>query len=250
MRRVLCVAALAAAYSVGLGVLPVTAQEANNPNNQPATTAAEQANQGAGKQGNSESAQATEGQTEDGKQVVRKPVIADDQNSVQQAAATERPLHEHPTLVQMLFRNNEMRGSRGLWGHRINPALTSAAQDHASYMARTRDFSHYGNGGPNGRAARYGFAGGVLENIAWGYGDVNSTFNTWRASSGHWANMTSSTTDAGFGFAVAADGTPYWVAVYGTASGAAVTAPAAQPAAAAATTTYQNTGRRGIFRRR
>ncbi|MFM8250383.1 MAG: CAP domain-containing protein [Planctomycetota bacterium] len=249
MRRVPIVAALAAALCAGLGVSAVTAQEAANPNNQAAATAEQQANQGTGKQGNSDSAQSTEGQTEDGKQVVRKPVIADDKNSVQQAAATERPLHEHPTLVQMLFRNNEMRGTRGLWAHRINPALTSAAQDHASYMARTRDFSHYGNGGPSGRAARYGFAGGVLENIAWGYGDVNSTFNTWRNSSGHWANMTSSTTDAGFGFAIAADGTPYWVAVYGTAGDAAGSVPAAQPAAAA-TTTYQNNTRRGLFRRR
>jgi len=149
----------------------------------------------------------------------------------------------------MLFRNNELRGSRGLWAHRINPALTHAAQDHASYMARTRDFSHYSNGGPSGRAARYGFGGGVLENIAWGYGDVHSTFNTWQNSSGHWANLTSSTTDAGFGFAVSADGTPYWVAVYGTSGGA----PAAAPAAATQTTTAvsnQSSGRRGLFRRR
>ncbi|MGE3776227.1 MAG: CAP domain-containing protein [Pirellulaceae bacterium] len=139
---------------------------------------------------------------------------------------TARPVFEHPVLLQMLSRNNQLRRSRGLWAHRLHPALTQAAQDHANYMARTHDFNHYSNAGPSGRAFRYGFRGGVLENIAMGYGDVATTFYGWQTSGGHWANMTSQTTDAGFGYAVSQSGTPFWVAVYGT-------APAESPAPAA-----------------
>lgn len=129
----------------------------------------------------------------------------------------EKPLHEHPVVLKMLARNNELRAARGLRPHRINPALTKAAQDHAAYMARTRVFSHYSNGGPGGRAVRHGFGAGVRENIGYGYGSVENMFTTWFNSSGHWANMMSNTADVGFGYALSPSGTPYWVAVYGTA---------------------------------
>lgn len=131
--------------------------------------------------------------------------------------AAEQPIHKHPTLQKMLSRNNQLRQARGLRPHRINPALTKAAQDHAAYMARTRVFSHYSNGGPGGRASKHGFGSGVLENIGYGYGNVETVFSGWHNSGGHYANMMSGTTDAGFGYAVSPDGTPYWVAVYGTA---------------------------------
>lgn len=164
-------------------------------------------------------------------QVVNKPVVDEKQAAQKEAAQGEqkgepkdgekvdadRPLHEHPTLLKMLARNNQLRQNRGLRPHRINPALTKAAQDHAAYMARTRVFSHYSNGGPGGRAVRHGFGAGVMENIGYGYGNVEHAFSGWYNSSGHWANMMSNTSDAGFGYAVSPDGTPYWVAVYGTA---------------------------------
>lgn len=134
-----------------------------------------------------------------------------------EGAAEEKPLHQHPTLLKMLARNNQLRQSRGLRPHRISPSLTKAAQDHAAYMAKTRVFSHYANGGPGGRAVRHGFGSGVLENIGYGYGNVENMFTTWTNSGGHWANMMSNTSDAGFGYAQSPDGTPYWVAVYGTA---------------------------------
>jgi uncharacterized protein YkwD len=129
--------------------------------------------------------------------------------------AKRAELHEHPTLLRMLARNNELRRRVGLRPHRINPALTKAAQDHAVYMARTGSFSHYSNGGPQGRAARWGFGGGVRENIAMGQSDVGSAFNSWQNSSGHWASIISGTSDAGFGYAVDRGGRGYWVAVYG-----------------------------------
>src|SRR5687768_4877679 len=48
-----------------------------------------------------------------------------------EAVVVEKPLHRHPTLLSMLRRNNEIRRRLGLAPHRINPALTKAAQDHA-----------------------------------------------------------------------------------------------------------------------
>jgi uncharacterized protein YkwD len=127
----------------------------------------------------------------------------------------EPELHEHPTLVSMLQENNRMRASVSLPPQQMSPELTKAAQDHANFMARTGSFSHYSNGGPSGRAARYGYHGGVAENIAMGYSNVASAFRGWRSSSGHWANITNNAPLAGFGFAISSNGTCYWVGMYG-----------------------------------
>ena len=132
-----------------------------------------------------------------------------------EAPAVKVPLHEHPTLLAMLRRNNELRRGVGLKPQRINALLTQAAQNHARYMARTGGFSHYSNGGPWGRARRFGFFGSVRENIAMGHRNVANAFVGWRNSSGHWASITSNTSDVGFGYAISKGGTPYWVAVYG-----------------------------------
>lgn len=137
----------------------------------------------------------------------------------------------------MLTRNNSIRTTRSLQPHKENAALMAAAQDHARYMARNRVMSHHSNAGPAGRAARRGFGAGVLENIAYGYSSVDGVFTTWTNSGGHYANMTSLTTDAGFGWAIAVDGTPYWCAVYGT-------PPGESPPTAPPTSTGSNSGRR------
>lgn len=205
--------------------------------------------------------------------VVNKPVIDEKKLNalpLEQAAQERKatPLVEHPTLLGMLLRNNQIRARVGLRAHRMNAQLTNAAQDHANYMARTGDFNHYSNLGPGGRASKYGFRVGVLENIAYGYGSIDSAFTTWQNSGGHWANMSSHTTDAGFGYALSANGTPYWVAVYGTApnppknesevqhvsaevpvEGAEANA-ATESNAAPANYSYSNGGNRGLFRRR
>ncbi len=130
-------------------------------------------------------------------------------------SVVKRALHEHPTLLKMLDRNNVLRRSAGLPPHRISPALTKAAQNHAWFMARTGAFSHESNGGPMARAQRYGYRSLVRENIAMGQMNVSHAFSSWRSSGGHWANITSHTRDAGFGFAIAPNGDRYWVAVYG-----------------------------------
>jgi uncharacterized protein YkwD len=136
--------------------------------------------------------------------------------STKQEEKTARvPLHQHPTLLSMLRRNNELRRRMGLRPQRINPLLTKAAQNHAWFMARTGSFSHYSNRGPWGRARRFGFGGQVRENIALGQGNVLSAFRSWRNSSGHWASIISDAPEVGFGYARNASGSPYWVAVYG-----------------------------------
>ena len=142
---------------------------------------------------------------------------ASQSQAASQAIAQPRPLHRHPTLLGMLQRNNAIRKRVGLFPHRMNPALAAAAQDHANYMARTGQFSHYTNGGPQGRANKYGFGGGVLENIATG-GGVDTAFSMWTASGAHYASMVSRTTDAGFGYAVGPNGATYFVGIYGTGS--------------------------------
>lgn len=122
-------------------------------------------------------------------------------------------------IWSMLTRNNSIRSSRGMRPMTLSSRLTAAAQNHANYMARTGGFSHYSNGGPQGRAAMYGFRGGVRENIAMGQPTVDSAFNTWTASGGHYANMMSHSDVAGFGYAVGNNGQAYWVAVYGNNDG-------------------------------
>lgn len=125
-------------------------------------------------------------------------------------------LHEHPTLVAMLTKSNELRQRVGLKPHRMNAKLTKAAQDHANYMAATHTMDHYNNGGYQGRAVRHGFRGFVLENIAMGQPSVDSVFNTWQNSGGHWAAIISNTAEAGFGYQISANGTCFWCSVYGT----------------------------------
>jgi len=134
-----------------------------------------------------------------------------------QAAPQARPLHRHPTLFGMLTRNNNVRRRVGLRPHRMNPALAAAAQDHANYMAQTGQFSHYTNGSPQSRANKYGFGGGVLENIATG-GGLDNAFVMWQNSGAHYASIVSNTTDAGFGYAVGPNGSTYFVGIYGTGS--------------------------------
>ena len=137
-----------------------------------------------------------------------------------QASPQVRPLHRHPTLFGMLTRNNNIRRRVGLRPHRMNPALAAAAQDHANYMAKTGQFSHYTNGSPQSRANKYGFGGGVLENIATG-GGLDNAFVMWQNSGAHYASIVSGTSDAGFGYAVGPGGATYYVGIYGTGSAGA-----------------------------
>ncbi len=139
--------------------------------------------------------------------------------AAKKAAAKPTALHQHPTMVTMLQRSNGIRGRVGLRGHRLNPALCQAAQNHAEYMASTGSFSHYTNGGYIARARRFGFRGGVRENIGWNYANIDQAFTGWQNSGGHYAAIVSGeTSDAGFGYAKSPNGQTYWVSVYGAAT--------------------------------
>lgn len=121
----------------------------------------------------------------------------------------------------MLDHNNHLRSTEKLSHHKLSIELTRAAQDHAQYMAeqhnmQAEEFEHRGhNGSPGRRAGKYNYRGIVQENLARGYSDIDQVFAAWKVSPDHWKAITSNTLDAGFGYAVANDGTTYWVSVYG-----------------------------------
>ncbi len=130
-------------------------------------------------------------------------------------------LVDHPTIKAMCVANNKIRKEKTLANHTLLEELTKAAQDHAWYMARMHsngdeDFNHRGgNGNPGIRASRYAFQGTVKENIARGYNTIDDTFKAWLTSDSHKEAICSDTEMVGFGYAIASDGTTYWVAVYG-----------------------------------
>jgi uncharacterized protein YkwD len=144
-----------------------------------------------------------------------------EQQKVTSQAAVPKPLYQQPVMVTMLNRSNGIRSRVGLRAHRLNPALCQAAQNHAEYMAATGSFSHDTNLGYVGRARRFGFRGGVRENIGWNYASVDQAFGAWQGSGGHYAAIASpETTEAGFGYARSRTGQTYWVSVYGAATAA------------------------------
>jgi len=151
----------------------------------------------------------------------KEPQKTTNDQETKKAAATKVPLYQHPTMVTMLQRSNGIRGRVGLGGHRLNPALCQAAQNHAEYMAATGSFSHDTNLGYVGRARRFGFRGNVRENIGWNYANIDQAFAAWQASGGHYAAIVGpDTSEAGFGYARSRSGQTYWVSVYGAATAA------------------------------
>jgi uncharacterized protein YkwD len=198
MRTSLCLAALLLAPVAFAADMPMAADAKTE-----TTTAA------------AESATQTESAKSEAKTEAANAESADTSQSGQTAETERKRLfHRQPIFLGMLRRNNDIRRRAGLFPHRINPALTAAAQDHANYMARTGQFSHYTNGGPQYRANKFGFRGGVRENIAYGTRSIDGAFNMWQNSGAHYASIVSGTSEAGFGYAVGAGGQVYWVGVY------------------------------------
>jgi uncharacterized protein YkwD len=112
-------------------------------------------------------------------------------------------LHEHPTLVRMVERNNELRQRHGLSPQRVSPRLTLIAQRHAEWMARTGNFSHnYNHPYP--------------EIIYWNARSITDAFNGWMNSGPHRGIILSGTNSVGYGFAIADNGQTYWCGVFGS----------------------------------
>ncbi|PHS13999.1 MAG: hypothetical protein COA78_06350 [Blastopirellula sp.] len=125
-------------------------------------------------------------------------------------------LHNHPTLVKMWEHSNKLRRDYGLAEQKISPALTKAAQDHAWYMAKTGEFSHYTNLGPSGRVRKHKYAGNFNgEILIYGSKTIKSAFNGWLNSPGHRVILLGGGKEVGYGYAISKNGTPYWVGVYG-----------------------------------
>jgi uncharacterized protein YkwD len=80
--------------------------------------------------------------------------------------------------------------------------------------------SHTGSNGSSltDRMAAIGYTGWTAlgENVAAGYGSVDSVMTGWMGSTGHRANIVSANfTHVGFGRADSSRGTPYWTQNFG-----------------------------------
>jgi hypothetical protein len=96
---------------------------------------------------------------------------------------------EEAELLRLL---NAYRSQNGLSTLVATPLLNQVAYDHSLDMATHGYFSHASLDGrsPFDRMEAAGYRGGYMaENIAAGYADAASTFEQWRTSAGHDANM-------------------------------------------------------------
>ncbi|HML22381.1 MAG TPA: LysM peptidoglycan-binding domain-containing protein [Aggregatilinea sp.] len=100
---------------------------------------------------------------------------------------------------------NAYRVAHGLAPLSINASLMAAAQNHASWMAATRTYSHTGDGGssPQSRANAAGYSGYVLENFFLGASaSSQDAVSWWDTSPVHKADMLATPhTEVGAGFA-------------------------------------------------
>ncbi len=128
---------------------------------------------------------------------------------------------------QIIAQTNEFRQSHGLEPVSTDPALTSAAQYFADFMARTGKYGHHADGQrPAERAEEHGYTYCiVLENIAYRFSTADFTtqqladgFVTgWKESPGHRKNMLDpDVTETGVAVAEGAtDGKYYAVQMFG-----------------------------------
>jgi hypothetical protein len=96
--------------------------------------------------------------------------------------------------------------------------LESAAQKYAEHLMATGRVGHYVGSSPSDRLRRAGYAWSTwAENVAWASPDARQSFQVWRSSGGHNANILGAFREVGFG-----QSGRYWVAVYGTPAVASV----------------------------
>jgi uncharacterized protein YkwD len=147
------------------------------------------------------------------------------------SVAIARPLRSPQTIAQtsqstyeseLLRLTNLERQKAGLAPLRLSSQLKSAAQNHATDMARNNYFSHTGRNGSRmvdrikATGYTYGYVG---ENIAAGRPSPVATIAQWMNSSGHRANILNPNfSEIGFGYANTSDSRyqHYWVQVFGS----------------------------------
>jgi uncharacterized protein YkwD len=116
----------------------------------------------------------------------------------------------HINRTEILSEHNKERSVRNAEPLKSDPVLQERAQKWAELMARRHSLTHSRlqlDGTP------YSSMG---ENIAMGYPTIDSVMDGWMESPGHKRNILSKRyTHAGFGYAKAKDGSPYWCAQFG-----------------------------------
>jgi uncharacterized protein YkwD len=120
----------------------------------------------------------------------------------------------------MLGQVNSQRAAAGVAPVALCPRLLLAAQLHSQDQAARNTMSHTGSNGSSltDRMAAIGYTGWTAlgENVAAGYGSVDSVMSGWMGSAGHRANILSANfTHVGFGRADGSRGTPYWTQNFG-----------------------------------
>ncbi|MCC6226965.1 MAG: CAP domain-containing protein [Microthrixaceae bacterium] len=120
----------------------------------------------------------------------------------------------------MLGRINAHRASSGLGALTACGTLRSAAIAHSNDQAAHNNMTHSGSDGSTmvTRAERAGYSGWMAlgENVAYGYGSVESVMAGWMSSPGHRANiLNAGYTHVGLGRATATNGTLYWTQDFG-----------------------------------
>lgn len=118
------------------------------------------------------------------------------------------------TVVEL---TNQRRAAAGRARLVVDPALTSAAQQHSADQANRGSMGHVGSNGSN-VGQRIQANGGSFrvagENVAFGYRTPQSVVVGWMNSPGHQRNMLNpSFTRIGVAVVRSADGTPYWTMV-------------------------------------
>ncbi len=121
---------------------------------------------------------------------------------------------------QMIARINSERAAVGASPLAMCNALRTAAQNHSADQAAHNTMTHTGSDGStlDTRATRAGYTGWTAlgENVAYGYGTVDSVMTGWMNSPGHRANLLNSGfTHVGLGQAAASAGALYWTQDFG-----------------------------------
>jgi uncharacterized protein YkwD len=117
----------------------------------------------------------------------------------------------------LLASHNAIRASMNLPPLAQSTVLGAAAQAYASRLARDRLLSHEDGSTLETRLRQvnYPFTS-AGENIAAGYTTPNAVMSGWVGSPLHFKNIVGPAfREVGFGFALSADGTPYWCADFG-----------------------------------
>jgi hypothetical protein len=125
-------------------------------------------------------------------------------------------------VLEVVRLTNEHRAGIGVAPLSSSRSLTRAALWKAAHMAAYGYLDHDDPAPPvartwDQRVEDCGYGSGAGENIASGYPTPQAAFNGWLGSEGHRENIESPGYSAlGVGVAMSADGTPYWVQVFGT----------------------------------